>query len=107
MSTINYKVGDTYPNLKSTVKWAGSLKTDTITGVLVANGITTGPFTGAVVMTSSDSENATESTWSWSYDVGSDDTIEGSYELCVQVTHDSGEVENIVPTNNMIKVGSC
>jgi len=104
MSSITFTPGAEYPNLKGTVTWAGSVKTDTITGIMLSNGINTGPFSGDLVAEDYVSENPTESTWSWSYDVEVTDTVAGVYEISLRLIHDSGEIEFVVPFNRTIRV---
>ena len=96
MSTKEFTVGDSYPNLFDTVVWKGDISVDNITGIMVANGEESGQFTGALVMESA-LNGAAESTWSWSFDVKATDTVKvGSFRLCLRLTHaPSGDIETI------------
>lgn len=103
---IRYRVGDEFPNLQGKTAWHGSVKTDTITASLMANGLTSGAFTGAVTIDSYVSEGDTESYIEWSYDVGTSDTVAGEYDLCLDITHDNGDQE-ISPISSRVEVVSC
>ena len=107
MSTKEFTVGDSYPNLFDTVKWMGDITVDNITGIMVANGSESGQFTGALVAESS-VNGAAESTWSWSFDVKAADTAKvGSFKLCLRLTHSpSGDVETI-DIDTVAKVVEC
>jgi len=106
MSTITFTVGDSYPNLFETVKWPGDIPVDNITGVMVANGSESGQFTGALVKESAQN-GATESTWSWSFDVTGEDTKKpGSFTLCLRLTHENGDIETI-DISTVAKVVEC
>jgi hypothetical protein len=107
MTSVVYTVGDTYPDLQGKVSWAGNLKTDTITGKMVANGETEGPFTSDLVMSANDSENPAGSSWSWTYDVQEEDTeVVGSYKLCLRLVHDNGDIETVDPSCK-VEVKEC
>lgn len=106
MSTITFTVGDSYPNLFDTAKWLGDIPVDNITGIMVANGEESGQFTGPLVKESAQN-GASESTWSWSFDVKTSDTVApGSFKLCLRLTHENGDIETI-DINTVAKVEEC
>ena len=105
MITIQISTGDTYPDLQGTVTWAGSLDTDGITGSLVANGQTTGPFTGAVGQLSFVNDPI-ESNWIFTYNLTTVDTVAGTYDLCVRMAHNNLDIET-ASLNMRVEVSDC
>lgn len=95
MSQYTFSQGDQYPDLFDTVKWNGNVPTDNITGIMIANGSDSGPFTGALTPVSNVTDPAL-STWSWQFDVTEADTAEiGTYRLCLRLTHGDGDQETV------------
>ena len=106
MSTKEFTVGDSYPNLFDTVVWKGDIDVDNVTGIMVSNGEESGQFTGALVKESA-VNGASESTWSWSFDVKTSDTVlTGSFKLCLRLTHENGDIETI-DIDTVAKVIEC
>lgn len=106
MKTRLFTQGDSYPNLFDTVTWLGDVPTDDVTGIMIANGVETGQFTGELVKTSNVTA-ADKSTWSWHFDVLAKDTAKaGSFKLCLRLTHENGDQETI-DIDTTAKVVEC
>jgi len=104
MTTFTYKAGDSYPGIKGVISYDGEVDTDGMTARFLANGNNTGPFTATVTREGGDSMNPSFSTFEWSYNVESTDTLVGTYDIELVITHASGEIETI-NGNVTIRVG--
>lgn len=103
---FRYNLGDTYPDLKGAISYEGSVATETMLVSFISNGDSIGPFTGAVFRTGGESENATSSTFLWTYDIRDIDTqAEGSYNICLKVEHIDGSIETIPLTTVIVEEG--
>jgi len=104
MSEHTYALNDGYPNLQGVVSYKGSVDTLTMTGVLWANNLDSGPFTGAIGHIGGSSEDPSSSTFYWDFLVDPSMTAaEGVYKLCLKLTHSNGSIET-VDANLTVKV---
>lgn len=95
MTTFTFKAGDSYPGIKGVISYDGEVDTEAMTARFLANGNDTGPFTDPVVRDGGDSMNPSFSTFEWFYDVTVDDTLIGTYDIEIVITHASSEIETI------------
>ena len=106
MKTFKYSIDDSYPNITGQVSYAGSVDTALLSAKLLANGSETGAFAGSVTINSFVSDNDLMSTVDFTYVVSALDTaVEGSYKLCLRVTHSDASVETIT-TGDIAKVAT-
>ena len=108
MSTPDYNVNALKPDMQGEAFWRGSVETDNMSGFLVANGLSSGPFTGLVTPSVGNvSNNATRSTFPWSYSLATVDTAaEGTYSLCLNIIHADGKLE-VIKLPGPVPVRKC
>lgn len=107
MKTFKFNVGDSYPNISGQIAYAGSVDTALMTAKLIANGSETGAFAGDVTIDSFVSDDSLMSTLQFTYVTSTLDTaMEGSYDLCLRITHSDGS-QQTKSTGDIAKVSAA